>query len=179
MQTVIDQYVKAMAQNYKLTDKQEEYTRELLNQRVKQFLKDYEKDVRTLLGEYIDYRARGEVPSPEEAKDFARRAQPLIAVIRQEVLDGNMQWRHILNEDQLKMHDRDLELLHQQLDFYEQSMDRWAEGRVGPRDLGLPDRNRPMNVTRIEDTLGIYLKNFIARYNLDEGQQQTAKSNPA
>ena len=51
-----------------------------------------------------------------------------------------------------------------------------GRGAGRPRHLGLPDRNRPMNVTRIEDTLGIYLKNFIARYNLDEGQQQTAKS---
>src|SRR5690554_1679834 len=59
VQTVIDEYVRVMAGHYDLSDTQLEYTRQLMNTRVKQFLKDYEKDVRILMGEYQEYRMRG------------------------------------------------------------------------------------------------------------------------
>ena len=175
-QTVLNAYVRAMAQAYNLTDKQEEYTRELMNQRVKQFLQDYEKDSRTLLGEYMEYRMRGEVPSAQAAQDFARRAQPLLPILRQEIIDGNMQWRRILNEDQLKKHDKDLESLNQTFDNFDKIMTRWSNGDVRPADVGVPQRNRPFSVTKVEDAMGTYVKNFIVRYNLNEGQIQTANS---
>lgn len=176
VQTVIDEYVRVMAKHYDLSDTQLEYTRQLMNTRVKQFLKDYEKDVRILMGEYQEYRMRGEMPTPAAAKDFARRAAPLLAVIRTEIMDGNMQWRRILNDEQRKKHDRDLEIMRRQFDYYEKSMERWAEGDVRPSDVGIRSRNIPGNIVRVEDSMGYYVRNFIASYNLDEGQRQTAYS---
>lgn len=176
VQTIIDQYVKVMSNHYQLTENQEQYTRELMNQRVKQFLKDYERDVRTLMGEYRDYQMRREMPAPEAAKDFARRAAPLIAAIRQEILDGNMQWRRILNEEQIKKHDRDLEIMRMQFDAYEQTMQRWAEGDVRPADVGIRERNPARNVIKVEDAMGYYVRNFINQYNLNQGQRETAYS---
>jgi hypothetical protein len=175
-QLMINAYVRAMSQAYKLTDKQEEYTRELMNKRVKQFLKDYEKDSRTLLSEYFEYRMSGEVPSAQAAKEFAKRAQPLVPIIRQEIIDGNMQWRRILNEEQIKLHDRDLEIINRQFDTFDKMMTRWSDGDVRPLDVGIQQRNRPFAVRKIEDAMGDYVRNFIARYNLDESQQQTAQS---
>lgn len=175
-QLMINAYVRAMAQAYKLTEKQEEYTRELMNKRVKQFLKDYEKDARMLLSEYLEYRMKAEVPSAQAARDFARRAQPLLPILRQEIIDGNMQWRRILNEEQLKQHDRDLDILNRQFDTFDQMMTRWSNGEVRPLDLGISQRNRPFAVRKVEDAMGTYVNNFIARYGLDEGQQQTARS---
>jgi hypothetical protein len=175
-QLMINTYVRAMGQAYNLTDKQEEYTRELMNQRVKQFLKDYEKEARTLMGEYFEYRTRAEMPSPQAAREFAQRAQPLLPILRQEIIDGNMQWRRILNEEQLKRHDKDLEGLNQQFDVFDKMMTRWEKGDVRQTDVGIPQRNRPFSVTKVEDAMGTYVKNFIARYGLDDGQSQTANS---
>lgn len=175
-QVVMNAYVNAMAKAYNLTDKQAEYTRELMNQRVKQFLKDYEKDARTLMGEWFEYRARQELPSAQAAKDFARRAQPLIPILRQEIIEGNMQWRRILNEEQLKKHDKDLEALNATFDNFDKVMTRWSNGDIRPTDVGLPQRNRPFFVTKVEDAMGSYVKAFILRYNLDEGQKRTAES---
>jgi len=176
VQMMINDYVGVIAGYYNLTEKQEEYTRQLMNQRVKQFLRDYEKDVRTLLGEYQEYRMRKEMPTPEAARDFARRAAPLVDAIRQEILDGNMQWRRILNEEQLKKHDHDLDLIHRQFDSYSDLMKRWSDGNVRPFDVGMRDRNVPMNITKVEDAMGIYVRNFIAWYDLDAGQRETAGS---
>ncbi|HOB75251.1 MAG TPA: hypothetical protein PKG54_12090 [Phycisphaerae bacterium] len=176
VQTIIDQYVKVMSSHYQLTENQEQYTRELMNRRVKQFLKEYEKDVRTLMSEYYDYQLRREMPSPEAARDFAARATPLITAIRQEILDGNMQWRRILNDEQLKKHDRDLEMIHATFDNYEGTMKRWAEGDVHPTDVGIRERNPARNVIKVEDAMGYYVRNFINQYNLDQGQRETAYS---
>jgi hypothetical protein len=175
-QLVMNAYVNAMVKAYNLTDKQAEYTRELMNQRVKQFLKDYEKDARTLMGEWFEYKAKQELPSPQAAKDFARRAQPLLPILRQEIIEGNMQWRRILNEDQLKKHDKDLEALNATFDNFDKVMTRWSNGDIRPTDVGLPQRNKPFLITKAEDMMGSYVKAFIVRYNLDEGQKRTAES---
>ena len=89
VEPIIDNYVSQMTRYYNLTPDQEEYTRQLLTQRVKRFLNDYEKDVRTLFAEYWYLQLRGEAPSIEEAKDLARRGGPLVAAIKKEILDGN------------------------------------------------------------------------------------------
>jgi hypothetical protein len=176
VQIVIDGYVRHMSAHYNLTDNQEQYTRELLGQRVKQFLKDYEKDVRAVMGEYYEYMSRREVPSPATAKEFARRAAPLAAAIRQEIMDGNMQWRRILNEEQIKKHDHDLEQLRRQFDQMDSTLERWSNGDVRPSDVGVRDQQTPRIVTRVEDAMEYYVRNFIAKYSLDEGQKQTALS---
>ena len=43
---ILNNYVKALSSNYKLTPEQEEFTKGLLSQRVQRFLMDNEKDVR-------------------------------------------------------------------------------------------------------------------------------------
>lgn len=175
VQTVIDGYIENMVRIYDLSEKQEAYTRELLTQRVKQFLRDYEKDARVLFGEYFEYQSRGEMPSAEAAKEFARRAKPLADAIRQEIMEGNMQWRRILNEQQLKQHDKDLDLMKRQFDAYDKMMTRWSDGQILPSDVGIRQRQIARSVP-FEDAMEHYVRSFIARYELDKGQQETARS---
>lgn len=173
---VLEGYVTQMTRHYKLTDKQAEYTRALLTSRVKSFLKDYEKDVRSLFGEYWDYQMRGQLPTPEVAKEFAARAAPLVAAMRQEIFDGNQQWRRILDDDQLAQHDRDLETMTRQFDYFEKSLERWERGIVQPSDLGLRGQKSTRRTIRSEDSMEYYVRNFIVQYGLDKGQQETAYS---
>jgi len=175
VQTFLDGYIAHMARYYDLNEKQEQYTRELLTQRVKQFLKEYEKDARLLFAEYYDYQVRGEMPTPEAAREFARRAIPLADAIRREIMEGNMQWRKILNEEQLKKHDTDLELMNRQFEAYNVMMQRWADGRVQPSDVGIRETVVPRSIN-LEDAMTYYVRNFISRFDLDKGQQETAQS---
>ena len=61
---VLDLYVGHVTRYYNLNDAQEIYTRKLLTSKVKRFLKDYEKDVRSLAGEMLDYQFKRELPPP-------------------------------------------------------------------------------------------------------------------
>ncbi len=176
VESIIDNYVSHMTRYYNLTPDQEEYTRQLLTQRVKRFLNDYEKDVRSLFAEYWYLQLRGELPSAEEAKDLARRGGPLIAAIKKEILDGNQKWREILDENQRKIHDRDLEQMSKTFDEFEQRLDRWSKGIVDPTDVPrrkVGPRSAPI---KPEDAWDYRVSSFIAEYNLDAGQQGTARS---
>ena len=84
----------------------------------------------------MDYKLKGQLPPPEIAKVWAElAAKQMLPAIREEIMDGNMKWREILNDDQKKLHDNDLKALNQQFDQWGQMMDRWADGNIGPSDF--------------------------------------------
>ena len=176
VETILNTYVQQMTQYYHLTPAQQEYTKDLLAQRVKRFLHDYEKDVRWLAAEMWDYQLKREMPPAEIAKEWGLRAKPLMSAIRQEIIDGNMKWREILTDEQLKQHDRDLQLMNKQFDEWERKLDRWSKGDVQAADFPGTLSQSPRTVRRSEDAWEYYVRNFVTMYNLDEGQRQTAYS---
>jgi hypothetical protein len=173
---ITEQYIQHMTRHYNLTKPQEDYTRELMNKRVKQFLNDHERDVRSLVAELYDYYAKREMPSPEIARELGTRAKPLLAAAREEIFDGNREWRKILNEEQQAKHDRDLQQMTQTFDTFEERIDRWSKGEVSPADFGARVNERPMTIRRNEDAWEFFVRNYIQMYNFDEGQRQTAYS---
>lgn len=175
---IINNYVKALGANYKLSPEQEEYTKGLMAQRVKRFLMDNEKDVRWMAAEMMDYKMKGQLPPPEIAKEWAGRVKQMLPAIREEILDGNAKWREILNDDQKKMHDRDIDALNKQFDSWGQMMDRWAQGNIAPSDFDAPGMisKQPKGVRSSEDAWEFYVRAFIQMYSLDDSQQQSAQS---
>jgi hypothetical protein len=173
---ILDRYVSTLARTYNLNKDQEEYTRQLLNQRVKRFLGEYEGDVRSLFTEYLYLQSSGELPTQDVAQDLAKRGGPLIAAIRKEIFDGNMKWREILDEKQRQMHDRDLQQMTQQFDQLQQTMDNWRNRKVSPTDLGRRAIAPPISIRRPEDAWEMRVNSFISEYRLDAGQQETARS---
>jgi len=173
---IINTYVSSLARVYNLNQDQEEYTRQLLTQRVKKFMGDYEQDVRSLFAEYFYLVSNGESPTPEMAKDLAKRGGPLVEAMKKEIIDGNMKWREILDEKQRKQHDRDLEMMDKQFRQIEETFDRWSQGKVSPSDLGATTVPKPVVPKLIEDMWELKVNSFIREYNLDAGQQQTARS---
>jgi hypothetical protein len=173
---VLEAYIGQITRYYNLNKEQEEYTRKLLNQRVKTFLQDHERDVRSLMAEYMEYQLSQELPDPKAAQEFARKAAPLAKDIREEIFEGNMRWREILNDEQRAKHDQDLRQMTTFFDNLELGLDRWKEGRVQPSDLPGRVGPRPTTLQNPEDAWDFWVKNFIRVYKLDEGQQQTAMS---
>ena len=168
--------VNQIARQYNLDEKQQEYTQKLMTQRVKGFLQNNERDLRILFSEWWDYQLGGQTPPPEAAKDFARRAAPLFAAMRQEIIDGNMKWREILNDEQRKQHDRDLDGIDKAFDQYDKQFQRWSKGEFQPGDFGSRVSSQPRPIMKSEDAWQYYVRRFIQDYRLDEGQQQSAYS---
>ncbi|MHC4444511.1 MAG: hypothetical protein ACYTF1_02030 [Planctomycetota bacterium] len=174
---VLDWYVGHVTRHYDLTETQEQYTRGLLTNKVKSFLKDYEKDVRSLTGEILDYTFKREIPPPEIAMEWAKQGGPLFQAIKKEIIDGNMLWRKILNDEQLRKHDRDLELMNKQFKAFEERLKGWEKGEVLESDFTGKKKIGPKpRVKNHEDAWTYYVRSFIRLYNLDPGQSQSAYS---
>lgn len=173
---LIKPYVSGLTRIYNLDEKQEKYTELLLTQRLKRFLGQHDREVRSLFSEYFAYQTSGQLPPREAAKEFAQRARPMLSAIHQEIMDGNLTWRRILNDQQRKIHDRDLDNIDKTFDKYDEQFTRWSRGQVEPGDfLGGADGQprRPMNA---EDAWAYYVRRFIEDYRLDQSQQETALS---
>ena len=173
---ILRPYVKALTRYYNLNEDQEKYTQLLLTQRVKRFLSDHERDTRSLFGEYWDYQKNGQLPPPEAAKEFAQRAQPLMAAMYKEIVDGNMKWREILNDEQKKQHDKDLGGIDKTFKELDEKLTRWSKGDVQPTDMPSTVGEQPRAIMKPEDAWQYYVRMFIVDYRLDEAQQAASWS---
>ena len=169
-------YVKLLTRYYNLNEEQEKYTQLLLTQRVKRFLGEHERDTRGLFAEYWDYQTSGQLPPPEAAKEFSQRAQPLLAAMYKEIIDGNMKWREILDDQQKKQHDRDLQGIDRTFKEFDEKLTRWSKGDVQPADMPSTVGDQPRAIMKPEDAWQYYVRMFIVEYRLDEAQQAAAWS---
>ncbi|HOW19051.1 MAG TPA: hypothetical protein PLC79_08440, partial [Phycisphaerae bacterium] len=131
---MMDIYVRALTRQYNLSPDQEEYTRKLLTKRVKEFLKDHETDLRTLMFEMLEFQQRRQLPPSETAKQWSEMGKPIFRDARKAILEGNKEWHEILNESQRKRHDADMEMLEKQFKIMEERLDRWGKGDIQPAD---------------------------------------------
>jgi hypothetical protein len=173
---ILGPYVSLLTHYYNLNEEQEKYTRGLLTQRVKRFLGQHERDTRAIFDEYLSYQVNGQLPPPEAAKEFAQRAQPLLAAMYKEVVDGNMKWREILNDEQKKKHDLDLKAINNTFKEFDSRFSRWAKGDVQSADLPTAVSDQPRAIMKPEDAWQYYVRIFIVDFRLDESQQATANS---
>jgi len=173
---IIRPFVSGLTRHYNLDEKQEKFTELLMMQRVKRFLGRHDRDVRALFTEYLAYQTSGQMPPREAAKEFARRARPMLSAIHKEIVDGNMTWRKILNEEQRGKHDRDLNDIDKRFKQYDEQFTRWSKGQVGPDDFAGTVSQRPRRIMKFEDTWTYYVRRFIEDYRLDQSQRETAYS---
>jgi len=178
---MMDIYVRALTRQYNLSPDQEEYTRKLLTKRVKEFLKDHETDLRTLMFEMLEFQQRRQLPPSETAKQWSEMGKPIFRDARKAILEGNKEWHEILNESQRKRHDADMEMLERQFKIMEERLDRWGKGDIQPADF-TPAGSRqgqigePWTDAKPEDTWEMYVRMFSVRYGLDASQKETAQS---
>ncbi len=173
---MMDRHVRLMTRHYNLSEMQQEFTSDFLKLRVKRFLTDYENDVRWMFYEYNDYSLKGEVPPIEIIQEWGRRGQPLLSAIRKEIIEGNMEWRQILGQDQLKKHDRDMQIMTEQFDEWDEKLQRWSKGNVRDGDFpGMVSHGAGRaRVRDSEDAWDFFVRKFIQDYKLDDEQRKTA-----
>ena len=187
---MVEDAILQIARRYNLNKAQEEYTRLLLTQRVRAFLKIHEDDVRQLLKESIDFRTGLKPATPEAIMDWAERAMPVYEAAREAILGGNKEWRQILTEEQIKTHDLDLQQMEDQFKGVSKLLGETREGKglvsvmggaARPGDqgksTGLVSTNPVSKVTVLmEDNWLAYVERFIQVFKLDEKQQNSARA---
>ncbi len=188
---MMEDAVLQITRRYNLNKAQENYTRLLLTERVREFLDDYEADVRELLQQSIDMRANRVDNGPTALMEWALRAAPLYEGAKNAILDGNEEWGQILDPEQKKTHDQDLSLMRTNFVNVARTLDTWMEGKgkmpgarpttaVGNGTLARHDNrvSQPIAAVmadQIEDDWMAYVTQFIAAFKLDDKQQIAAR----
>lgn len=188
---MMEQATINISRRYNLNQEQEAYTRQLLKSRTRAFLAEHEDDLRGMLKELFVQQLRGATPDSEQAQTWGHRAEPLLEAAKKAILDGNLEWRDVLDEKQRKIHDIDLRLMNKNFQMLEERFTRWSQGDFKPSDYltarpapasGIRQRPRlsptaplkPSSVQRSEDFWDIYVKKFIRDYDLDDAQRNSA-----
>lgn len=184
VQAMMEDAVKQIARRYNLNDAQENYTRLLLVKNTTAFLEKYEKDIRELLKESIDLRLGIIKGNADLYKRWAERAAPIYEAAKVAILDGNMEWRNVLNDEQKKTHDLDLSLMKSQFEQVSRTLETW-KGGGGPtgalakaaNDAARKELGQPQTAVHLnpEDQWLAYVNKFIATYQLDEKQSIAAR----
>jgi hypothetical protein len=196
VEQMMEDAVIQISRRYNLNDAQTEYTRLLLTERTLAFLEVHEADVRTLLRESIDLRLGKMASTPGALKDWAERAMPIYKAAEDAILQGNEEWREILDPEQIKIHDGDLAAMRTNFNNVTNMLSGWKSGagpnsataQAGrPQGTGLAGggdadnqaarvSNPPQSVVRqnMEDVWETYVKRFITIYQLDDKQANAA-----
>lgn len=187
---MMEEAVLQISRRYNLNKAQEEYTRLLLVKRVRAFLDKYEPDVRELLKESIDLRLGKMAGTPEAYAKWAIRAAPIYAEAQKAILEGNEEWRAVLNDDQKKIHDNDLAQMRSNFQNVDRLLEGWKSGKgpviaqggqtiqsgAGATVQGrVSDPQVPITRQQAEDNWLAYVNKFISTYKLDEKQKIAAR----
>ncbi len=126
---LIDRYAASVGRKYNLTDEQQEYTRLLVRDRVNTFLGKHRDSVYDLIGSVIDARTGSELGAADVV-DWGQRAQPIFREAKQMILEAGVEWQGVLNDEQLRIYESDLDLMQTNFERTEVLLDRMATGQM-------------------------------------------------
>ena len=184
IKTMTDQACVNIAKRYNLAPDQEVFTRALMAKNVKTWLSKHGKTFEKLLPEILkNGLAANEPPPPEMVKSWAARAKPMFDDAKSFILEGNKDWAEILNEDQKRIHQFDLEQMEPQFKAMDDQFARWEEGKWQKGDFIFPQA-QPANPQVADDPAvvnpprehfwKIYVDRYIERFNLNDAQKESA-----
>ena len=179
---MMDDAASQIARRYNLNRAQEQYTRFMLINRVRKFLDVHETDIRELLKESIAMRLKG--GKAQQYTKWATRAAPIYHAAMQAIRTGNEEWGSILDAEQKKIHETDLNQMSRSFDNVNRMLNNWKSGKTplirtidsGKRTTDPTKLGSPVRHIDIEDSWIVYVKQFINAYALDEEQQAAANA---
>lgn len=195
VEAIMNTAVRNIAIRYNLNELQKQHTEELMKREVRRFLREHEEEVWPAMRALLEYQFRAP-DDPEKLKVMGEMIRPLAQKAREAIFDGNREWGEILEPDQRKLHEFDLEQMSKTFDKIDGNLAAWEKGqnpgsRLFPApqkyaDQEPPKPNQPK--TRLPRDSGIvtdkppigildtFVEEFIKEYKLDEGQITTAES---
>lgn len=195
--SMMEQAAMNIGRRYNLNDSQMEITKKMLVEEVTKFL-DTHENIWPLVRDLGRYQVKGKAPEGEMARRIGENAMPLLKDIRETILRCNEDWGSILNEDQKKLHEWDLQDMEKTFAKMEDNFSAMREGksrnpgiipgpnesdtpapavRKKPRATFKPKLSREARENRLqEDTWDAYVQEFIKRYQLTDAQSESARS---
>jgi len=187
IEQMLAEHCERLAVHYNLDASQKANTSKLLADRVNRFLDRHDKEIWPLLLELTELQYTGSNPEPDAAKRIASKGYHIFLEAKDEILRGQNAFRKDLNDDQKKVHDRDLKGLEYHFNALERQFKAWNRGEVngsaplsnvrfGPNRPLIPE---PPNIKRadkafVESEWERYVRSFIRNYRLDDEQKSKA-----
>jgi len=197
IERVLDWTARAVARQYDLDKAQARVARKMLVDSAWQFINEHRPLMEELVVKMYDARLSQEEPSAEQVQQWAEKAYPIFDEARKLILEKNLQFHEILNDEQKAKHRIDLEQMQLNFEHMDERLKRWRDGQYKPGEFrqGLSDpkyrrqarkRARMLRKRLLEKELKIrpaspefwelYVKLFIDAFQLDQGQQTLAYS---
>lgn len=199
---IIGRMIDEERERYELTDEQADRWREVTTERWVKFAEENRRELQPLANEFIEMRLEMEPPSPERIKAWATGAEKAFESIRSEMMANIDEFREILNPLQEAKLETNLLEFNAGLELAKAKLEQWRRGEYAEREFWDPPASqRRAERARAEaerlaeqqrkqaeeekqkdqilaelDAWEQYVKSFIELYQLDEGQQMTART---
>jgi len=188
---------KSVARRYNLDEVQTRIARKMLVDNTWDFVNKHRDEMQYLMTEMYSARLSGEEPDSEKVKEWAKRAEPVFNEARRLIMEKNIQFHQVLNDEQKRIHRADLEDMQINFGHMEERLKQWRTGKYNPGEFqqGLTDpkhraeqRKRAIERKKRELEMQVqvtpvspefwelYVEMFCDAFQLDEGQKTFAYS---
>jgi hypothetical protein len=132
--SLLENHARTLARRYNLNEEQDLYTQAFLRERANAFLDKHRDELFDLIDRLVEVKTGADM-SPEELIAWGKRALPLYEEAKALIIQGNNEWRQILNDEQRKTHDEDLLEMYGAFSTTEDQLQRIVTGQMTPEEF--------------------------------------------
>ncbi len=194
IERIMDQAVRNISVRYNLNKAQSEETHRLMRREVLRFIQEHESEVWPVVRDLLSSQLGASPPNdPSELNRIGKGARPLLKLAKEATFRANEEWRLILNAEQRRTHQFDMEEMDGTFKEIDHRFSEWEAGRAPAEGLfpqprltgrepprpskppeGLPEPEiEVFNPATVFEKL---VEEFIKDYELTEGQITSARS---
>lgn len=189
VEEMLSEHVERLTRHYHLNEQQRAQTSKLLADRVHRFLDKYDQEIWPLMLDLTELNNTSDQEVDVElVKRIGSQGYDIFLDAKKEIVQGQDVFRQYLNDDQKKIHDRDLKGLEYHFNQWDKQFQEYRKGkpsgrplfsnvRLGPQNQPMIPRNQqPGGTVQLltESRWENYVKRFIQEYKLDEEQKTRA-----
>jgi hypothetical protein len=200
LRLMLTRWADDVGHQFDLDDDQRKQVEKDLVDRWTQFLKAHRDQLQPLLNEFIEMRMELTPPEKERVQAWSERALPVFEKVREQMQRGTEEFRSMLNPEQRMRFEAEALKFNAGLTFAESKLRQWREGSFDPDEFWEPTRRErrrrraERKGQRTEEATTAksaepddpiarevrlweeYVRDFVQRLQLDEGQRSAALS---
>ena len=192
---ILERWVDEISIEYKLDDDQSTRALDSAFSRWPKFLEDNRSQIQPVINEFIEMRLEMEPPSKERVQEWATRADNVLGLFRTELEGATNDLREVLNPLQKAQFERQMLEFGVGMMAAQAKLKQWKGGDFSEREFwdppssehhrrrakrraeqGEPPPEPVDQVTAELEAWDRYVERFVRIYDLDEAQQDSARS---
>jgi hypothetical protein len=149
LDSLLDKAARRLARDYDFDEYQHEQVRQLLHERVPEFLRQHQEQLQGLLNDWLEATAAEQPPDPEYAADWAERALPIVEAFKGMVGGLSEDMREFMTDEQQVLLDGYLAAFETGTRFATNRLQVFKEGGFDP-EIHWPRSKQFKKIDRVE-----------------------------